>query len=112
MPVMPGFSFDDPTWATHPPEMRGSPERSTMSSFMPLERVFSRTGICWAQETAVIPIARITPASPLLHRSDPDFNVIAITVPKEAAPAPRGNGRDVGGDGERRGDSQKTPIAA
>ena len=80
MPVMPGFSLEEPTWATHPPEMRGSPERSTISSFMPLERVFSVTGICWARVTPPIPIARIAAKTPLPRRSD--LNVVAITRPK------------------------------
>ena len=111
MPVMPGFSFEEPTWATHPPEIRGSPERSTMSSFMPLESVFSITGICWAHDAAVIPTARIAPAIPLLHPPPTDFNVIGITGPKEAAQAPIGNGRDGGGGGDGNVHAPKTRNA-
>lgn len=108
MPVMPGFSFDEPTWATQPPEIRGSPERSTISNFMPLERFFSMTGICWAQDAVAMPTARIAPAIALLQRPDPALDIIAITGPKEAAPAARGNGRD--GDSGTRAGLRERPL--
>src|SRR5262245_2810429 len=43
IPVMPGRSFTEPTWATQPPATVGERWRGTSSSFMPFERKCSWT---------------------------------------------------------------------
>src|SRR5258708_19098399 len=48
MPVTPGCSFTEPTFAIHPAEMLGEPLRWTSRIFIPLSRINSWTGICCA----------------------------------------------------------------
>ena len=48
MPVMPGRSFTEPTFATQPAATLGSPLRGTISTFMPLSSTISWTATCCA----------------------------------------------------------------
>src|SRR5947209_2615313 len=50
---MPGRSLTDPTLAIQPALILGDPLRGTMSSFMPLSSMNSRTWTCWAEAQAI-----------------------------------------------------------